>query len=169
MITHMHHINPRHMGGSDDPSNLIELTIPQHAEEHRLLFEKHGHWQDEIAYKCLIGQITNAEATRLAGIAANTGKKTSEETKRKLSENSSWLGKTRPEHSKFMKDNNPKYWLGKKNDEQSIRMSGENGLNFGKRWKQEIVTCPHCGKSGGISAMKRHHFDNCKNKLGNNK
>ena len=24
------------------------------------------------------------------------------------------------------------------------------------------VECPHCGKIGGISAMKRHHFDNCK-------
>jgi hypothetical protein len=27
---------------------------------------------------------------------------------------------------------------------------------------QQIVTCPHCGKSGGISTMGRWHFDNCK-------
>jgi hypothetical protein len=27
--------------------------------------------------------------------------------------------------------------------------------------KQKIVTCPHCDKSGGISSMKRYHFDNC--------
>ena len=26
------------------------------------------------------------------------------------------------------------------------------------------TTCPHCGKVGGISAMKRHHFDKCKSK-----
>ena len=39
---------------------------------------------------------------------------------------------------------------------------GENNSNFGKRWKQEIVTCPHCGKSGGISGMKHYHFENCK-------
>ena len=32
------------------------------------------------------------------------------------------------------------------------------------RGPQPILTCPHCGKSGGISAMKRHHFDNCKMK-----
>jgi hypothetical protein len=27
---------------------------------------------------------------------------------------------------------------------------------------KEQVACPHCGKSGGISAMKRWHFDNCR-------
>lgn len=27
------------------------------------------------------------------------------------------------------------------------------------------ITCPHCQKIGGAPAMKRHHFDNCKNKL----
>ena len=27
--------------------------------------------------------------------------------------------------------------------------------------KMEIVTCPVCGATGGINAMKRNHFDNC--------
>ena len=27
---------------------------------------------------------------------------------------------------------------------------------------QDTVTCPHCGKTGGNSSMKRWHFDNCK-------
>jgi hypothetical protein len=30
-----------------------------------------------------------------------------------------------------------------------------------KRKPKPIVTCPKCNKSGGISAMFRHHFDNC--------
>lgn len=30
---------------------------------------------------------------------------------------------------------------------------------------QKIVCCPHCSKEGGISNMKRWHFDNCKLKL----
>ena len=38
-IYHKHHIIPKHMGGTDDPSNLIELTIEEHAEAHRKLFE----------------------------------------------------------------------------------------------------------------------------------
>ena len=31
-----------------------------------------------------------------------------------------------------------------------------------KRLPQKIVTCPHCNKEGGINAMLRWHFDNCK-------
>ena len=27
--------------------------------------------------------------------------------------------------------------------------------------KQEIITCPHCEKSGGLNNMKRWHFDKC--------
>lgn len=30
-----------------------------------------------------------------------------------------------------------------------------------KRKPKPVVTCPHCGKEGGVSAMHRHHFDNC--------
>jgi hypothetical protein len=55
--THKHHIIPRHMGGSDDPSNIIELTVEEHAEAHRVLFEKHGLWQDYIAWQGLLGRI----------------------------------------------------------------------------------------------------------------
>ena len=38
-MKHMHHIIPRHAGGTDDLSNLVELTIEQHAEAHRKLYE----------------------------------------------------------------------------------------------------------------------------------
>jgi len=47
---HKHHIIPKHAGGSNDPSNIIELTVEEHAEAHRILFEQYGHWQDQIAY-----------------------------------------------------------------------------------------------------------------------
>lgn len=44
-------------------------------------------------------------------------------------------------------------------------MRGKPGHQKGKRWtngKQEVVTCPHCNKSGGINGLHRWHFDNCK-------
>ncbi len=65
VIYHKHHIIPKHMGGTDDPSNLVTLTIEQHAEEHKKLWEEHNRYQDYIAWKALSGQITNAEANRL--------------------------------------------------------------------------------------------------------
>jgi hypothetical protein len=45
------------------------------------------------------------------------------------------------------------------------RIKMERRRKTHKKHKQtEIVICPVCGKEGGISAMKRWHFDNCKTK-----
>jgi hypothetical protein len=82
---HMHHIIPEHMGGTDDPSNLIEFTVEEHAEAHRVLFEQHGLWQDEIAWKGLARMISHEEAIRLTQSRANKGKVVTEEQKRKQS------------------------------------------------------------------------------------
>lgn len=41
------------MGGTDDPSNLVELTPSEHAEAHRILYEQHGCWQDYVAWQGL--------------------------------------------------------------------------------------------------------------------
>lgn len=55
MITHIHHIVPRHAGGSDDPSNLVSVTIEEHAELHLSLYLEHGRWQDWVAFQFLSG------------------------------------------------------------------------------------------------------------------
>src|SRR5271155_1868536 len=39
---HMHHIIPKHAGGTNDRSNLIRLTIYQHAMAHEKLYEEYG-------------------------------------------------------------------------------------------------------------------------------
>ena len=49
------------MGGSDDPSNLIELSVEEHATAHRKLYEEHGHTQDKVAWLGLAGLMTNEE------------------------------------------------------------------------------------------------------------
>jgi hypothetical protein len=38
----------------------------------------------------------------------------------------------------------------------------DNLVSLTKGRKQPIVKCPHCDKRGGISLMKRYHFDNCR-------
>ena len=58
---HKHHIIPRHAGGTDDPSNIVELTVEEHANAHRRLHEEHGRWQDELAWKTLSGLIGKDE------------------------------------------------------------------------------------------------------------
>lgn len=65
-MKHKHHIIPRHVGGADSDENIIELSIEEHAEAHRKLFEEFGRWQDECAYKMLTKLITVDEARQEA-------------------------------------------------------------------------------------------------------
>lgn len=54
-MKHKHHIIPRHMGGTNDPENLISLTPEEHAEAHRILYGNYGKIEDYLAWKGLLG------------------------------------------------------------------------------------------------------------------
>jgi hypothetical protein len=73
-MKHFHHIIPKHLGGTDDSSNLIELTVEEHAEAHRILYETYGRWQDRLAWVGLAGLAPKAELVREAISLANTGR-----------------------------------------------------------------------------------------------
>lgn len=62
---HWHHIIPKHAGGTDDPSNLVRLTVAEHAEAHRLLWEQYGRPEDKLAWLLLAGKTDEAEAARI--------------------------------------------------------------------------------------------------------
>ena len=89
-MKHTHHIIPRHAGGSDDPSNLVELTITEHAEAHKKLYEEYGKDEDRLAWLGLAGMIDKEEIIRqqcsLASKKGNTGR-------------------TRPDFSNWLKEN----------------------------------------------------------------
>jgi|LakMenEpi03Aug12_release.lakeMendotaPanAssembly.Ray.scaffolds.fasta_scaffold989640_1 hypothetical protein len=61
------------MGGSDDPSNLIELSVEDHAEAHKKLWEQYGLIKDKFAWLGLSGQIDKDEILHL--IYVENGKK----------------------------------------------------------------------------------------------
>lgn len=176
MLKHKHHIIPRHAGGTDDPSNIIELTVEQHAEAHRLLYEQHGRLGDYLAWKGLSGAISTAEIVWL-------------KLKARRGPLHHLYGTKRPAHSALMKGrftgvNNPMFgrvtdgafkpgnkpWnkgkdcphlLGNKHAE------GNKGKVQSEEWKRkrldkikgphETAICPVCGKEGGIRSMKRWH------------
>ena len=86
----------------------------------------------------------------------------SEETKKKMSE--ILTGRKRSEEAKKnmskvkLGENNP-FWGKTLNEEHKQKLS--DAL---KGKPHPKITCPWCGKTGGVSAMKRHHMDNCKHK-----
>lgn len=57
VFKHKHHIVPRYLGGSNDSSNIIEVTITQHSMWHFCNYQLWGNWEDYLAHKALSGQI----------------------------------------------------------------------------------------------------------------
>ena len=60
-MIHKHHIIPRHIGGTDDPSNIAHLTPEAHAEAHKKLWEQDGRWEDYCAWQGLAKLSTDKE------------------------------------------------------------------------------------------------------------
>ena len=183
MLTHKHHIVPRHCGGTDDADNIVELSIEEHAEAHRVLYEKDGRWQDYLAWKGLSGLVGKDDLLKLKY-----------ELYRGPNHHS--YGIRRPEHAELMRErmtgeNNPMFGRDPWNKGLTGTQTGSNpakahpGNQYGKgnkgrvqseEWKRKRLdkitgrtynmTCPHCNKTGG-RMMLRWHFDNCKLKDNN--
>ena len=153
-------------GASNFTKEIIQFT---ETKEDMLLLEKSMITKeiidDELSYNLkfggsggnpgIIGAFsgkTHTEETKQKIALMSTGKIHTESTKRKLSINN-WSKRDPEAHrSHIMKIVKlPKTDLHKQHISKSL---------IGK--VHDIVTCPHCNKSGGSRAMKRYHFDNCK-------
>lgn len=149
MLKHKHHIIPKHAGGSDDPSNLIELTVEEHAEAHRLLYEEFGRWQDKIAWETLSGQIGKDEALTEARGAANRGRKRTPEQIERIRDaaikraerqrKDGTLDEANRKRSEAMK--------GRKKSKEAIDAWKESRMNNGKPWHSD-ETCKKIAKGG---------------------
>ena len=122
---HKHHIIPKHKGGSDDPSNLMEVSVEEHAELHKKLWLEEGRHQDFLAWQGLAGLMPKEDIVRQLisnthkgkkkspehvekVAAANRGRKLSEEAKRKIGDASkgrSWSEKNKRKKSQSMLGN----------------------------------------------------------------
>lgn len=166
-MKHWHHIVPRHMGGSDHPSNLVLLSVEEHAEAHRLLFEKHGRWEDKLAWKALSGQITMSEASKEAWMRGSYkggfgAKPNSVPSHFRLYYHCVGCRKEVKPSAKGHKLCFQKFFGLPKTPNDGL-FSKERGQKMSQK-NNSLSECPHCGKEGQYRAMKRWHFDNCRKK-----
>ena len=137
--THTHHIIPKHMGGTDDKSNLIELTVIQHAHAHLKLYKQYGLWQDKCAYESLLKLKPRHEITkeiqRQTGLMSR-GRKLSEQARKNISKGMTGLVKS--EAAKIKLSNTlSKEWIvkgptGNKFEVRNLNtFCKENGLDVG--------------------------------------
>jgi hypothetical protein len=52
------------MGGSNSKDNLVELSIEEHANAHKKLWEEYGHQEDYLAWQGLSGLMTKEELVK---------------------------------------------------------------------------------------------------------
>lgn len=180
MIKHKHHIIPRHAGGTDDPSNIIELNLHEHAEAHKKLYEEYGRPEDKLAWQCLSGMLSKEEIIqqicKLAGEKggakggrAGRGKKQTNEhieSRKVFGEKNGMYGRkwSEEENKKrkdFMKNKvreSSGEWLGTTNLLNSVKRRKELGV-----LPSQLEWICNCGKTGkGLSNYTRWHGNNCK-------
>jgi hypothetical protein len=163
MTTHKHHIIPKHMGGSNDPSNLIELSVEEHANAHKLLFETHGKWQDYIAWKALSGQINTDEIRKELTRLTWLGRKHTEESKQKI-RNKRAIQIISEETKQKISNTRKGKKLTWDTKAQTLEANNKRSEKMSGKIKPKL-TCPHCKKIGGQPQMIQWHFDNCKEKI----
>ena len=89
------------MGGTDDETNIVELTIEEHAEAHRRLWEEYGNEYDRIAWLGLSSKIGREEI--LFSVFSEAGKRgstTCRENGSQKGERNSQYGRPRSDSTK---------------------------------------------------------------------
>ena len=145
-MKHKHHIIPKHMGGTDEPSNLVELTPEEHAEAHRVLYEEHGHWQDYVAWQGLAKLATKEEHVHM--LLSEAGKKGGRMASRTRKPYSEWTFKNgRPEKGSQTgaKNNGAKEYLVTNPDGTTEQIKAlktwceSKGLKYNSFWNATIA------------------------------
>jgi hypothetical protein len=84
-MKHKHHIIPKHMGGSNDPSNLVEVTVTQHAMFHFCNFQLWKKEEDKFAWLGLVGYLPKKELVSKLISHSNKTRAISKQQRAKLS------------------------------------------------------------------------------------
>lgn len=138
------------MGGTDNPSNLVELTVEEHAEAHRLLYEEYGHREDWLAWQGLSKMISKQDIIRETQLlGAKKGNRLLNEKRRKDPE---FAAEIRRKLS--APKSNTENYFGPKSDEHKENMRKA-------ALKRERIPCSKCGK-GYTKANLNKHERSCK-------
>lgn len=181
-----HHILPRSLGGSDDPSNIICLTVRQHYIAHWMLWKAYG-GSMAVAFDYMSGikrYGSRLPSRTVEALKADVSKRISErpvskETRQK--QRAAKLGRSLPEKTKnklrvamLGQRRGPEFAAKVSQAKRGIATRGSGWSHSedtlakmsASNRNRPMITCPHCTKvvkdHGGA---KRWHFDKCKERI----
>lgn len=152
-LRHKHHIVPRYKGGTDDPENLVEVSVTQHAMYHYCNYQLWANVEDYVDWRGLSGQISEqeflAEKLRLFGTKGAKALKKRIESDPKMAEEASrkrslsWQ-RNKEKNLKQIRINQPlaveaaRSPEARKKKMESLKQikhqQGEKNSQYGKRW-----------------------------------
>jgi hypothetical protein len=158
---HNHHIIPVYEGGSDDPSNLVSLSVIQHAMWHFAEWKRKGQDEDRIAWQGLSKIIGREEVIRQAsavGGSRSKGREISVATREKIG--NKLRGKKRGKKGPRSQEVKEKIAATKRGKKWYVNEQGEASTfesNPGEGWTPGRKL-PHCkkGPKPKCEASRRH-------------
>jgi len=139
-VKHKHHIVPKHAGGTDDPSNLVEVSVTQHAMFHYCEWRLHGRWEDKCAWQVLANNVKHPLHVK--------GRKLTDSQRKDISERMKGNTHGAVPCSEEKKEKLRKSNTGKKLTEETKEKLRE--INIGRKHTEESKKkCSEAGKKGG--------------------
>jgi len=139
-VKHKHHIVPKHAGGTDDPSNLIEVSVTQHAIFHYCEWRLHGRWEDKCAWQVLANNVKHPLHVK--------GRKLTDTQRKYISERMKGNTHGAVPCSEEKKEKLRKSNTGKKHTEETKEKLRK--INTGRKLSEETKKkCSEAGKKGG--------------------
>ena len=139
-MKHKHHIVPKHAGGTDDPSNLIEVSVTQHAIFHYCEWRLHGRWEDKCAWQVLANNVKHPLHVK--------GRKLTDTQRKYISERMKGNTHGAVPCSEEKKEKLRKSNTGKKHTEETKEKLRK--INTGRKLSEETKKkCSEAGKKGG--------------------
>jgi hypothetical protein len=144
-MLHKHHKISKHMGGSDDDSNIELLSRADHAEAHRKLFEQFGKREDYWAWKFL-------SRTKDWEWLKTNNPSHRPDVRKKISQSLKEHHQIHPESAQT------------RERKRQVKM-GQKNPNFGKGFyssANDKLPCKHCGLITTKGNLGRWHNSKCK-------
>ena len=165
-----HHITPKCMGGTDNPSNRVLLTAREHYIAHLLLYKAYLPLKNDLSKKLAFAFTAMAGLSQYRGLKITSRQyETLREAARnsrlgvKVTDTSNYKKPKSIEHRESIRQARLKAPSRTRTTKEKMRLSAlQRGNNFSGNLTTS--TCPHCNKTGQTNAMKRWHFTNCKQK-----
>lgn len=175
MFIDIHHIIPKHEGGTDDPSNLVKLPRKLHQEVHYRRWLVYENISDLYAFQLLGGNLSDEELSKIYEDQVKRCKRDQEKLTTARLKSDKWKQSHQSEEYRERKREQSILLnkLGKINSEKSSKLISERKKSvknynsrhisvYGKVW-EDAAKCVRSGESNGLTLRQLRYRAKNKN------